>query len=169
MIDHLPAAIALAYLAGSISGGASKAGSPLIGLAIGTLIGLPWEWLPVAAFAGWVAEKPSPAKWSHGRIIDGVAGKDTDVMPDRGSSSIEITKPGFEYFNLAVRGLINAIAYFPFYFVVGWPALFPLAYIAGWTLGDYIAVFRKSPDDWHESEGIRQLVTGVLISAGILI
>ncbi len=162
--------IALAYLAGSISGGKSRLGSPLIGLAIGSLIGLDGYWLVLACVAGWAGEKPSPAKWSHGRVIDGQAGKplELDVMK-RKAAWFEIQREGFEYVNLAIRGLINAVPYLPFYFAISYHAFLPLLYAISWPLGAYLATIGDSKDKWNQSEGFRQLICAALIALASLV
>ena len=154
------AAVAIIYYGGSVSGGYSKFGSPLIGLGIGLLVGVPWEWLPAAALAGFLGEKHSPAKWSHGRIMDG-----TDGGPDeawRKNSWSEIRRPGFEYFNLATRGAINFLFWAPFFFLIGFHILPVAVYIISWPLGAYTGRGRHT-EGWHDSEKYRQLIMAAFL------
>jgi len=163
-------ALLLLPLAGVLSGGwqpvkhIDKIGSPLTGLCIGYLLGLPWYFVIGAAVIGWAVEKLSPAKYSHGLILDNYGGTPSH---ERESAFFEIRKRKFLEFNLAVRGLFSALLWSIYLHFTGHINYAVFAYVLSWPAGAHAGRLSKLGDPWHQrlSEAVRQLLTGLLIYA----
>jgi len=161
--------IVLLSVSGILSGGwqpvphIHKTGSPLTGLCIGYLLGVTGYWLLGAIVVGWLVEKLSPAKYSHGLILDNYGGTPSY---ERESAFFEIRKRRYLEFNLAVRGFASSIIWALFLILINIqpsPAVF--GYIVAWPLAAHIGRLSGLGDPWHQriSEGTRQLIAGLII------
>jgi hypothetical protein len=115
--------------------------SPLIGVVFGLLLGVYDLWLIGFAVAGWLSEKPSPAKQAMGAITDGYGTTD-------------------DYTDLAQRGAVSALLYLPLLYIA--PVYPILAFIIAWPLSAYIGT--KLPGSaWTWSETLRYFLVGVVV------
>lgn len=135
----------LGYGSGGGFGKYSGAYSPAIGIIYGILFSAPAWWLPLFALAGWISEKPSPARDALGNITDHHADAE-------------------DYVYLAIRGLIGAVPYLALYFV-GIDTWIMLTFVAAWPLSVYIGTKLPKLNAWQWSEILRYFTVGIVIQS----
>lgn len=133
----------LGYGSGGGFGRASGFFSPIIGLIFGILFGVSGWPLILFALAGWISEKPSPARNALGQITDGY-GRRAD------------------YLRMARRGLIGAVPYLPLMFFA--PTWIMLAFIPAWPASVFIGTKMPGFSAWQWSEILRYFIVGIVVA-----